>query len=33
MLVLNREEAVQVGGGNHEDVHDLFNQLHALGPK
>jgi ribokinase len=33
MLILNREEAVTVGGGNHEDVHDLINRLHALGPK
>lgn len=33
VLVLNREEAVTVGGGNHEDIHDLFNHLHALGPK
>jgi ribokinase len=33
VLVLNREEAVQVGGGNHGDVHDLLNRLHALGPK
>ena len=33
ILLLNREEAVQVGGGNHEDVHDLMNRLHALGPK
>jgi ribokinase len=33
VLILNREEAVLVGGGNHEDVHDLFNRLHALGPK
>jgi len=33
VLVLNREEAVTVGGGNHEDVHDLINKLHALGPK
>lgn len=33
VLVLNREEAVLVGGGNHEDVHDLINKLHALGPK
>lgn len=32
-LILNREEAVMVGGGNHEDVHDLINHLHALGPK
>lgn len=32
-LILNREEAVTVGGGNHEDVHDLIDKLHALGPK
>lgn len=33
VLVLNREEAVLVGGGNHDDVHDLINKLHALGPR
>jgi len=33
VLILNREEAVTVGGGNHEDMHDLFNHLHALGCK
>lgn len=33
VLVLNREEAVTVGGGNHADVHDLINKLHELGPK
>lgn len=33
MLVLNREEAVIVGGGNFHDVHDLINKLHDLGPK
>ena len=33
VLVLNREEAVTVGGGNHEDINDLFNHLHELGPK
>jgi sugar/nucleoside kinase (ribokinase family) len=33
VLILNREEAVKVGGGNHEDIHDLFNHLHELGPK
>jgi ribokinase len=32
VLILNREEAVLVGGGNHEDVHDLIAKLHALGP-
>ncbi|HEV7455057.1 MAG TPA: carbohydrate kinase family protein [Candidatus Saccharimonadales bacterium] len=33
ILILNREEAVIVGGGNHEDIHDLFDKLHALGPQ
>lgn len=33
VLILNREEAVTVGGGNYDDVHDLINKLHALGPK
>ena len=33
VLILNREEAVTVGGGNHEDIHDLINKLHNLGPK
>lgn len=33
VLILNREEATLVGGGNHDDVHDQFNKLHALGPK
>lgn len=33
ILILNREEAVTVGGGNHDDIHDLINHLHALGPK
>jgi len=33
VLILNREEAVDVGGGNHEDIHDLINKLHELGPK
>jgi ribokinase len=33
VLILNREEAVLVGGGNHDDVNDLFDKLHALGPK
>lgn len=33
VLILNREEAALVGGGNHEDVHDLINKLHELGPK
>lgn len=33
VLVMNREEAANVGGGKHEDIHDLFNHLHQLGPK
>lgn len=33
ILVLNREEAVLVGGGNHEDMNDLFDKLHGLGAK
>ena len=33
VLILNREEATLVGGGNHDDVHDQFNKLHALGAK
>jgi ribokinase len=33
VLVLNREEAVQVTGGNYDDIHDLLNRLHDMGPK
>ncbi len=33
VVVLNREEAVTVGGGNHEDLHDLLDHMHALGPR
>lgn len=33
VLILNREEAAAVGGGDHKNVHDLFDKLHALGPK
>jgi ribokinase len=33
VLILNREEAAFVGGGNHEDIHDLFDHLHKLGPR
>lgn len=33
VLILNREEAVTVGGGNHGDINDLFDHLHRLGPK
>lgn len=33
LLLLNREEAAEVSGGNHEDIKDLFVKLHALGPQ
>jgi sugar/nucleoside kinase (ribokinase family) len=33
VLILNREEAVTVGGGNRENIDNLFEHLHALGPK
>lgn len=33
VLILNREEAALVSGGNHEDLHDLINRLHDIGPK
>jgi len=33
VLAVNREEAAAISGGNHADIHDLFNRLHALGPK
>jgi ribokinase len=33
VLILNREEAVTVGGGNYDDMHDLINKLHELGPR
>ncbi len=32
VLLLNREEAANVGGGKHDDINDLFDHLHALGP-
>lgn len=33
VLVLNREEAALVSGGSRDDIHDLMNRLHELGPK
>lgn len=32
VLLLNREEAVKVSGGNYDDFNDLFDRLHELGP-
>ncbi len=33
VLVLNREEAAKVGGGNVDNINDLIDHLHAIGPK
>ncbi len=33
VLLVNREEAVQISGGDHGDLHDLLNRLHHLGPQ
>jgi len=33
VLILNREEAALVGGGKHEDIHNLIDHLHKLGPR
>jgi ribokinase len=33
VLILNREEAALVSGGNRDDLHDLFNRLHHIGAK
>lgn len=33
LLVLNREEAATVSGGDKEDLHDMFDRLHDLGPR
>lgn len=33
LVVLNREEAVIVGGGDWNDMHDLMNKMHKLGPR
>jgi len=33
VLILNREEAVLVSGGDYHDLHDLLNRLHKIGPK
>ncbi|HEX5798367.1 MAG TPA: carbohydrate kinase family protein [Candidatus Saccharimonadales bacterium] len=33
LVAVNREEAAYVTGGNVEDINDLFDRLHSLGPK
>lgn len=33
VLILNREEAVLVSGGDYDNLHDLFDRLHGLGAK
>lgn len=33
ILAVNREEATLITGGNHGDIHDLFDKMHQLGPK
>jgi sugar/nucleoside kinase (ribokinase family) len=33
ILSVNREEAQQIAGRQHDDIHDLLDALHALGPK
>jgi sugar/nucleoside kinase (ribokinase family) len=33
VVILNREEAVLVFGGNYDDMHDLFNRMHGSGIK
>ncbi len=33
ILLLNREEAVKVGGGDRDDINDLLDKLHELGPQ
>lgn len=33
LIVLNREEAVDVTGGSHDNLRELADKLHALGPK
>ncbi len=33
VLLVNREEAVLISGGNKDDLNELFDQLHELGPE
>jgi ribokinase len=33
VLICNREEAVEIGGGDHGDVAEILSSLHGLGPR
>ncbi len=33
ILAVNREEATTISGGHHDDIQDLFDRLHSLGPR
>lgn len=33
LFACNREEAVYITGGDYDNIHDLFDRCHALGPK
>jgi ribokinase len=33
LVAMNREEAAYVTGGKHDDINDLMDRLHGLGPK
>ena len=33
VLIVNREEAARITGGNIDDYHDLLGRMHALGPR
>ncbi len=33
LIACNREEAASITGGNHGDIHDLFDRFHKMGPK
>lgn len=33
VFVVNREEAVQITNGDYDNIHELFDKLHSLGPR
>ncbi len=33
VLAVNREEAVEISEGNYDDIHELLDKLHELGPR